>query len=193
MKPITDLDNYFDTLSNFKKECNVLRKLLLSSGLDETIKWGSPVYTFNGKNVIGLASFKSYAGLWFFKGVALKDELNVLVKGSDKTHTQKQWRFNNMADINKAHVANYIQEAILIEQNEIRLPNPKPITIDPLLLTALDTDRSLKDAWELLSKSCKREYIDYINEAKKVETKLSRIEKSKSMIFSGRGLHDKYR
>ncbi|MCZ6643031.1 MAG: DUF1801 domain-containing protein [Gammaproteobacteria bacterium] len=55
------------------------RKILPNTGLEETTKWGGPCYTFDGKNVVGLGSFKSYFGLWFFHGVLLKDDRRVLI------------------------------------------------------------------------------------------------------------------
>ena len=57
-----------------------LRKIILSTGLEETIKWGTPVYTYSSKNIVGIGSFKSYAGLWFFQGALLKDEMIKLVR-----------------------------------------------------------------------------------------------------------------
>ncbi|WP_203532526.1 DUF1801 domain-containing protein [Draconibacterium halophilum] len=46
----------------------VLRDLLKSTELSETIKWGAPCYTVNGKNVIGLGVFKEHVAIWFFQG-----------------------------------------------------------------------------------------------------------------------------
>ncbi|TAK29808.1 MAG: hypothetical protein EPO28_19055 [Saprospiraceae bacterium] len=45
------------------KALTLLRGILLSSEMEETGKWGAPVYTINGKNVAGLAAFKSYGRL----------------------------------------------------------------------------------------------------------------------------------
>ena len=39
-----------------------LRKMLLQTELNETIKWGVPTYTLNGKNVVGLARRKPWLG-----------------------------------------------------------------------------------------------------------------------------------
>ncbi|MDT0687112.1 DUF1801 domain-containing protein [Autumnicola psychrophila] len=37
------------------------------------MKWGAPVYTLEGKNVIGLAAFKNHCAMWFFNGASLKE------------------------------------------------------------------------------------------------------------------------
>ena len=73
MKRELNLEQYFSK-SLRQQELLKLRNILLSCGLEETVKWGAPTYTFAGKNVAGLASFKSYVGLWFHQGALLKDE-----------------------------------------------------------------------------------------------------------------------
>ena len=63
-----------DFEENGKEILIVLREIIRSTELIETLKWGGPVYTLGGKNVVGIGSFKSYVGLWFFQGAFLKDE-----------------------------------------------------------------------------------------------------------------------
>lgn len=57
----------------------------------------------------------------------------------------------------------------------------------------LSSDGKYKNAFERLSPGKQREYADYISEAKRVETKESRLEKITPMIADGVGLHDKYK
>jgi uncharacterized protein YdeI (YjbR/CyaY-like superfamily) len=78
----------------------VMREILCSTELKETIKWGTPVYTINDKNIVGLGSFKSYVGLWFYQGVFLKDEAGVLINATEGiTKAMRQWRFNSVEEI----------------------------------------------------------------------------------------------
>ena len=51
--------------------------------LEENVKWGTPVYSLNGKNVVGITAFKSYVGLWFFQGIFLKDPFKYLVNAQE--------------------------------------------------------------------------------------------------------------
>ena len=51
-----------------------LRAVLRSTGLEEAIKWGVPVYTLDGKNIVGMAAFKKHAALWFHQGALLEDK-----------------------------------------------------------------------------------------------------------------------
>jgi uncharacterized protein YdeI (YjbR/CyaY-like superfamily) len=194
VKVESSVDDFFIGLSIFHKEANLLRKIALGCKLKEEVKWGGPVYTYERKNIVGIGVFKSYCGLWFFKGAALKDELNVLVTGSEKTYTQKQWRFTKIKEIDTKAIKAYILEAIAIEQSGVKLKvGTKTLVIDSILQLAFEVDATLYAAWSNLSLSCKREYTDYINEAKKEETKIKRIEKIKPMILSSKGLNDKYK
>ena len=65
---------YFESLEKWRAEAQSLRAILLACGLDETLKWGRPVYAAGGKNVVGVAAFKTYFGLWFFEGARLADK-----------------------------------------------------------------------------------------------------------------------
>ena len=63
----------------WSEEIDLLKSIVNKTNLVETTKWGGIVYTYNEKNVLGIGRFKSYVGLWFFNGVFLKDEANILI------------------------------------------------------------------------------------------------------------------
>ena len=67
---------------------------MLSSEMEETVKWGMPVYMVDGEIVTGLGSFKSYAGIWFYQGALLKDKHKKLINAQEnKTNAMRQMRF----------------------------------------------------------------------------------------------------
>ena len=72
------VDQYIVKHKDWHAELGKLRSILQQTSLEETIKWGSPVYTYLNKNIVGLGAFKSYVGLWFFQVVLLTDNENVL-------------------------------------------------------------------------------------------------------------------
>ena len=57
--------------NQWAEELELLKSIINKTILVETIKWGTPVYTHINKNIIGVGSFKSYFGIWFFNGVFL--------------------------------------------------------------------------------------------------------------------------
>jgi uncharacterized protein YdeI (YjbR/CyaY-like superfamily) len=187
---------YIDLHPEWKTELLFLRDLITETEMVETIKWGSPVYTINGKNVVGLGAFKSYVGLWFFQGVFLKDSENLLVTASEgKTKALRQWKFNSIDEMNGELILAYIKEAIANQKagKELKPETSKTYEMAKELAEILKQSKLLKNAFFKLSIGKQKEYSNYILEAKQLETKHNRIEKIKPMIEAGLGLNDKYR
>jgi uncharacterized protein YdeI (YjbR/CyaY-like superfamily) len=197
MKKVSSVEEYIEINTHFAEELSKLREIINSTELKETIKWSAPTYTLDGKNVIGLGAFKNHFGIWFFQGVFLKDEANLLVNAQEnKTKALRQMRFESMADINKSAILNYVKEAIENQRlgKEIkRQRNIKAVVIPTELKNVFSTNQRLKDAFNLLTPGKQREYCAHISEAEREATKQSRIEKVTPMILKGVGLHDKYK
>lgn len=196
MKKIYSVEEYLETHQTWSKELTILRNILLKTELTETVKWSIPTYTINNKNVIGIAGFKNYFGLWFFQGVFLKDDEKVLVNAQeDKTKGQRQWRFKNISEINESLVLKYVREAIENQKlgREIAIDRKKETIIPLELQTALSSNIALEQEFNCLTPFKQREYCEYIETAKREATKLSRLEKIVPMILEGKGLNDKYR
>lgn len=196
MQRFTTIDEYISNAKNGKELLIILRKILSTTELSETIKWGEPCYTLNGKNVLGLGSFKSYVVIWFFQGALLKDPHKLLLNAQeDKTRAMRQWRFKSMKDIDEKKVLAYVNEAIENQkQNKTILANrKKPLIIPPQLQDAFNADTDFKKAFEDFSRGKQREFAEYISEAKQEKTKLARLQKIEPLIRQKIGLHDKYR
>jgi uncharacterized protein YdeI (YjbR/CyaY-like superfamily) len=184
---------YFDNLVKWKEEILYLREIVLSMDLEETIKWGAPCYMYKGKNIMGLADFKSYTCIWFFQGALLKDEKQYLVSGNKDTVAMRQWRFHSMSEIKKAPIKAYIKETMAHFDAGIKIPlKQKTLIVPEELEKALKQNKILSQQWAKLSPSCKREYADYIGSAKKEETRLSRLNKMIPMIIEAKSMHEKY-
>jgi uncharacterized protein YdeI (YjbR/CyaY-like superfamily) len=196
MKKVTSVEEYIETHEHYSDALTLLRNIITSTELEESIKWSSPVYDLNGKNVVGLGAFKHHFGIWFFNGVFLKDELNLLEKAQDKTKGLRQMRFKTINDINKEAVLAYVKEAIANQKagKELKPDRSKKKTIiPPELKTALNANKELFSSFNALTPSKQREYCEHIATAKRESTKLSRMEKIKPLILQGVGLHDKYK
>ncbi len=113
MKRAATADKFYEGLDQWREEAARVRALVLACGAAETVKWGRPVYTAHGKNVVGVAAFKSYFGLWFFDGASLGDKDGVLVNAQEgKTKAMRQWRMTSAKDIRPALVKTYVKEAM---------------------------------------------------------------------------------
>lgn len=188
MRTASSAEDFLQKAPAWNEELGQLRKILLSTGLDETIKWGALVYCRNGKNVVGINGFKSYCGLWFFQGALLKDQKQRLMNAQEgRTKAQRQWRFQSAKEIDRKLILTYIKEAIALADNgeAIKPDRDKPIDVPSELASALKKNAKARRNFDAMSKSCRREYAEYISEAKKPETRQRRLEKIMPMIEAG--------
>lgn len=188
MQKITTVTGYIEGLAHWKEEIILLRELVLASGLDETIKWGGPCYTKGGQNILGLAAFKNYVGIWFFQGGLLKDDKNLLINAQEgKTKAMRQWRFTSVSEIKKAPIKAYIKEAINNSEKGLKIKaSPKLALPVPDELFTFLKNKDFKSRWEALPPSHRREYCEFILEAKKEETRIRRAEKCVEAVMSGK-------
>ena len=188
---------YINDKNKWTQELILLRSVLLALPLEETIKWGAPVYVYKGKNILGLSAFKNYCGLWFFQGHFLKDEANLLVNAQEgKTKAMRQWRFNSIEDINLDLIKMYVLEAIDNSERGLEIKpqkNKQPLIIPPELESKLKGNDNLTEKFNELTLSKQREFAEYISSAKRDTTKITRLEKIIPMIINGIGLNDKYK
>ena len=196
MKYAKSVEEYLRTHDKWQPILEKLRALLLNTEMEETVKWGAPTYTINGKNVVAIGAFKSYAGIWFFQGALLSDPKNILINAQEgKTQALRQIRFDSAEEVNENMIKAYVDEAIENQKagREIKTPKRKPFTVPVELKEAMEKDLELKEKYEAFSHAHRREYAEYISQAKRPETRLRRLEKIIPMIKSGSGLNDKYR
>ncbi|MEN8790439.1 MAG: DUF1801 domain-containing protein [Flavobacteriaceae bacterium] len=189
-------DAYFEKDHHFKDGIIFLRKLALQTELEETVKWGAPVYTIGGKNVLGIMSFKNHFGLWFFNGVFLSDPKSVLENAqAGKTKAMRHWKFSAIDEINPTDVLGYIQEAIENQKKGlmVRPGRKQSAKIPSLLKIELEQNEYLKKQFQGLSAYKQSEFCEYIESAKQEKTKISRMKKILPMIQQGIGINDKYR
>jgi uncharacterized protein YdeI (YjbR/CyaY-like superfamily) len=196
MKKPQSVDAFIEAKEEWKEPLSRLRSILLSTELKEEIKWSMPVYTLNGKNVAGLGAFKGHFGIWFFQGALLKDKHQKLVNAQEgKTQAMRQLRFHSAEELEEQLVKEYLAEAIENQKagKEVKMPRKKPLEIPPELGSALDSRPELAERFDQLTPGRKRDYAEYIREAKRAETKVSRLEKIIPMILAGKGLNDRYK
>lgn len=198
MKKILSVEEYILNSGSWQQALNMLREIMLALKMEETIKWNTPVYCINGKNVVGIASFKSYTGLWFYQGVFLHDSEQKLYNASEgRVGAMRQWRFSSADDIedNLDTIINYIEEAIRNSKDgKIMKPQRRMEYIIPEELEdALLNDSYLKLDFENLTTAKKRDYCIYISQAKKVETRQRRLKKCIPLIKEGKGIMDIYK
>ncbi len=190
------VDDYIAQADRWRDEIARLRAILLDVGLDETVKWGSPCYTRDGRNVVGIGAFRSYFGLWFFQGALLADPAKRLVNAQPgKTRAMRQWRMQSAADIRPRLVRQYASEAaeLAARGREIRPRRRPAASLPPELEAALGADNAARTAFDKLTPGRRREFAEFIAGAKRAETRERRVARALPLIREGRGLNDRYR
>ena len=171
----------------------------MGCGLEENFKWSLPTYTWNEKNIASIGKFKQHYGLWFFQGGLLADPLQVLHNAQEgKTKAMRHWKFTQHPPEPEQAIKGYVFEAIENKKAGKRIApstssERKPLPLPELLQSAMDQDSALMEAYTTLSRGKQREFSEYIHQAKKETTQLSRWKKIEPMIRAGQGLNDKYR
>lgn len=173
-----------------------LLELLNQSGLEMATKWGAPVYTTKGKNVVGVMKFKRHAALWFFNGAYLSDPLKVLITASEgKTQNMRHWKFYTLEDLSNEDILKYVAEATsqVEEGKMVKIQRSSEFTVPEELKNAMAVNPDLYKAFYALSHACQREYAQHIGEAQKAETRIRRLEKMIPMILESKGMNEQYR
>lgn len=193
MEKINSPEEYIERHEAWKNLLTDLREALFATGLEEKMKWSIPTYCVDNKNVVGLAAFKEYCGLWFFYGSILEDPLQVLQNTQEKTKHMRHWKFYPGDKIPKAAIVQYVIEAAEKVDLAPKPAKAKKAEVPALLKETLAKDPALKAKFSALTPFKQKEYCEHIAGAKQEKTKLSRLEKIIPMISAGIGLHDKYR
>jgi uncharacterized protein YdeI (YjbR/CyaY-like superfamily) len=181
-------------VNRWAAELQLLRQLLLASGLNEECKWGMPCYTLNGQNVALLAAFKEYCSINFFKGALLSNEWGLLSSAGENSQAGRLIKITSIEQVNvhAEHILNTLLQAVNIEKSGQKVPQR---SIDdeevPLeLLTEFAADPELERAFRALTPGRQRGYLLFFRGAKQSATRTSRILKNKDRILKGKGLQD---
>ncbi len=193
-KPNPKADEYLDNITKWKTESIMLRKILLSCGLEEELKWGKPCYALNGGNVAIVQGFKEYCAVLFVKGALLKDPEGILVQQTENVQAARQVRFTGIDEITRqeTELKELIGEAVQTEKSGLKVPLKKTseFKMPDEFRSRLNQDSRLKDAFEALTPGRQRAYILYFSSAKQSATREARIEKYTPEILDGIGLNE---
>ena len=189
------VDFYFNKDQKWQAEIRLLREIVLETGLIEELKWGVPTYLYQKSNIVLIHVFKDYCAILFVKGVLLDDSDNILVQQTENVQAARQLRFQNVQMIleMKTSIRNYIYEAIEVEKAGLKVQFKKPteFKIAEEFQKELNSNTTLKAAFEKLTPGRQRAYLLHFSAPKQSKTRESRIENCIPKILNGKGLEDK--
>jgi hypothetical protein len=179
------IDEYISNTAEFAQPVlKKLRKIILKAdpAIVEDWKWG-PNYRKNGM-ICGYAAFKKHVNLVFFKGSLMSDPENILTGGTSNLNT-RHVKISSAKDINEKLLSAYIKEAVLIDDSGAKVEKKEQV-IPPDFLKLLNKHKDAKAKFDKLSYTHRKEYINWITEAKKEETCERRLNKAIEMIRENR-------
>jgi uncharacterized protein YdeI (YjbR/CyaY-like superfamily) len=175
-----------------------LRKLVHKAcpEVEETIKWGFPHFEYKGV-MCSMAAFKNHCAFGFWKSAIMSDPEKIM----EVKHRGAMGNFQRITSLSdlpsdKILIA-YIKESKRLNEDDIKLLPRKKTIVKKLLVPvyfvkALKTN---KDAWKNFDKfsySNKKEYLEWIDEAKTQVTRGKRIETAVEWISEGKSRNWKY-
>jgi len=175
-----------------KAICKKLRTLIFTAepNMIEDWKWG-PNYYSNGM-VCGFWHFKNHVTFTFYQGAVLKDKYKILQSNPGNVHN-RHLKFTDVKEINEKIVIEYIRESVSNNAKGIKLTETKDKTvIVPADFKKLLSKNKVLPYFESMSYSHKKEWIMWINDAKKEETRMKRMDKAIVGLKGKQGLNDKY-
>lgn len=178
---------------NWTQELQMLRAIALESGLKEERKWGVPVYTDQGKNIMNIGALKNFCAMGFFKGFLLRDPVKLLVAPGPNSQAVMQFKVTEVAQVvqHEKTLLSYIREAIEIERSGKQVDfKAKPLDYPEELNEAFAADQEYQTAFESLTPGRQRSYLLHFNQAKQSKTRTSRIAKCRVKVFSGKGFNE---
>jgi uncharacterized protein YdeI (YjbR/CyaY-like superfamily) len=188
------VDFYFDKASKWQPALEQLRRIALDCQLTEELKWGTPCYTFQGKNIVLIHDFKEYCAFLFFKGALLSNADGILIQQSKNVQAARQIRFTDVQEIvdQEAVLKAHIYEAIEVEKAglEVKFKKTEEFIMVEEFQKKLDELPNLKTAFEALTPGRQRAYMLHFSAPKQAKTRESRVEKSIPQILDGKGLND---
>jgi len=160
--------------------------------VEETVKWSMPAYTIGGKIVLITASFKAHMALNFWRGQELRGE---------SANADAMGQFGKIRSLDDlppdAELDRLIREAAELAASapaprELKHEPKPPAELHPEFAKALKGNAKAKAVLDGFPPSARRDYLDWIAEAKQDATRAKRIADAVEWLSEGKRRHWKY-
>ena len=158
----------------------------------ETLKWGAPSFTKNGKILLMMAAFKAHAALNFWRGQELSG-------GDASGEAMGQFgRLTSVDDLpSDAAFDALIREAVELAATapiprKVKHEPKPPAELHPDFAKALDANPKANAVLDGFPPSARRDYLDWIADAKQDATRAKRIATAVEWLAEGKKRHWKY-
>jgi hypothetical protein len=191
------IDDFISDLPDFSKAiCLKLDELIHQAEpeLEEGKKWGSNSYWTKNSLVCGFYPTKTFVTFTFYEGASMQDTHKLFNAGTTNAKN-RSIKFSSLdeVDTHAQDIVLYVCEAVANSHQQL---NTKPTT--QTIETPNDFKEALEKAelfthFEAMAYSMRKEYITWIEDAKKFDTKQRRIAKALAQIAKGLPLYEQYK
>lgn len=193
------VDEYIEKSADFAKPIlNYLRELVheVCPDAEEAIKWKFPTFMYRGKILCSTVSFKQYCSMGFWLHDEMKTIKN-LETNVEKTNMFSLGKITKLEDLpSKPQLKKIILEAVELTEMGVKLKKTPPskveIEVPDEFQGVLDQNKKALEIFKEASPSFRKEYINWIIDAKTETTRNKRIEQAIEWISEGKGRNWKY-
>ncbi|MBC7991333.1 MAG: YdeI/OmpD-associated family protein [Luteimonas sp.] len=189
------VDAYIDKSAEFARPIlSHLREVVHAAcpQVEEAMKWSSPHFVYHG-NLCAMAAFKQHATFGFSKG-------SLFVADGRRDEAMGQFgRISKLSDLpSKKTLAGYVKQAMALNEQGVKSPRTKnaapkpPLPVPADLAAALKKDAKARATFGAFPPSHRREYIEWITEAKRDETRQRRLAQTLEWLAQGKPRYWKY-
>lgn len=162
--------------------------------VEETMKWSFPNFMFKGM-LCSMASFKEHCSFGFWKGSLILENGG----GGAKDGMGHLGRITKISDLPpKKVLTGYLKKAMKLNEEGVKKPTPpksktrKEVVVPDDLAKGLERNAVARTTFDKLSPSHKREYIEWITEAKTDATRTKRLQTAIEWMAEGKPRNWKY-
>ena len=163
---------------------------------EETLKWSLPTFMYEDEMLCGMGAFKEHAVLGFWKASLILD------KEGRKLEDDAMGQFGCIKTVKdlppKRELTGYIRKAMELNEQGIKVQRARPAApkaaakVPADLAAALKKNKKAAATFEAFPPSCRREYVEWITDAKRDETRMKRLKTTIEWLAEGRKRNWKY-
>jgi uncharacterized protein YdeI (YjbR/CyaY-like superfamily) len=191
------IDAYIAKSGDFAKPILKHLRKIVHAGcpeVEETMKWSMPHFDYKGV-MCGMAAFKQHCVFGFWKEALIFDR----DKAAEKMAMGSFGCIRSLADLpSEKTLIRYVKKATALNEAGIKLPGrtqPKkkePLAVPDYFSAALKKNAKARKTFENFAPSKRREYLEWVTEAKREETRHERLATSIEWLAEGKARHWKY-
>jgi uncharacterized protein YdeI (YjbR/CyaY-like superfamily) len=196
------IDEYILKAADFAKPIlHHLRSIIHKAcpQVKETIKWSFPNFEYSGSILCNMAAFKQHCTFGFWLGSQMKDPHGLLSNVGEKTAMGNFGQIKSLEDLpSDTILAEYIEEAMSLIEKGLKVQKKEKVQLKELkipdyFISALQKNTTALSYFEKLSPSHKKEYLEWITEAKTEATRNKRVSTAVEWMEEGKSRNWKYK